>query len=166
MAVNIEYEAGEALGIDWKNIAVSVVEKALDMYHCPYEAQVNITFVSSDEIAEMNKEYRQIDGATDVLSFPMVDYVCPGDFSIIEDGEISDYFDSDTGELMLGDIVLCVDKIISQSEEYGHSRERELGFLTAHSMLHLFGFDHMKDCERKDMENRQEEILQQLQLTR
>ena len=79
---------------------------------------------------------------------------------------MTDYFDPETGELILGDIVLCADKILSQAREYGHSVERELGFLTAHSMLHLFGYDHMEEAEREDMERRQEDILKQLDLTR
>ena len=96
----------------------------------------------------------------------MIDYDIPGDFSIIEELPEEECFDPDSGELLLGDIILSVEKIIEQAEAYGHSRERELGFLTAHSMLHLFGFDHMVDDERVDMERRQEEILESIGLRR
>ena len=119
-----------------------------------------------DEIKDINRVTRQIDRPTDVFSFPMIEYIQPGDFSVVEAGDVTDYFDPETGELILGDIVLCTDRILKQAEEYGHSVERELGFLTAHSMLHLFGFDHMEEDERIDMERRQEEILKQLDLTR
>ena len=114
----------------------------------------------------INEEYRNLAKPTDVLSFPMIDYDIPGDFSIIEELPEEECFDPDSGELLLGDIILSVEKIIEQAEAYGHSRERELGFLTAHSMLHLFGFDHMVDDERVDMERRQEEILESIGLRR
>ena len=96
----------------------------------------------------------------------MIDYETAGDFSIIDQLPEEECFDPDSGELLLGDIILSVEKIIEQAESYGHSKERELGFLTAHSMLHLFGFDHMEDDEREDMEQRQEEILERVGLRR
>ncbi len=166
MNILFSYEAAEKLDVDWKGIVCSVIEKALSDYGCPYEVQICVTFVSPDEMKDINRETRQIDRPTDVLSFPMIEYIQPGDFSVVEAGDVTDYFDPETGELILGDIVLCTDRILKQAEEYGHSVERELGFLTAHSMLHLFGFDHMEEDERIDMERRQEEILKQLDLTR
>ncbi|MBE5960370.1 MAG: rRNA maturation RNase YbeY, partial [Lachnospiraceae bacterium] len=102
---------------------------------------------------------------TDVLSFPMVDYEVPSDFDHLEESA-DDYFNPETGELLFGDIVISVDKVISQAEEYGHSTERELAFLVAHSMLHLCGYDHMEDEERLVMEERQKQILDQLNITR
>ncbi len=150
----------------WEDIVRSVIEKALDIYDCPYETQICVTFVDPEEIRQINRTTRKIDRVTDVLSFPMIEYEKPGDFSVVEKGRVTDYFDPETGELILGDIVLCADKILSQAREYGHSVERELGFLTAHSMLHLFGYDHMEEAEREDMERRQEDILKQLDLTR
>ena len=83
-----------------------------------------------------------------------------------DEEECEDVFNPETGELLLGDIIISVDKVISQAEEYGHSRERELGFLVAHSMLHLFGYDHMEDEERKVMEAKQSEILNKIGLVR
>jgi probable rRNA maturation factor len=123
--------------------------------------------ITDDEtIAQINQTYRQIERATDVLSFPMIDYIQPGNFDFLETAEAEDYFDPDSGELVLGDIILSADHIISQAEAYGHSQQRELGFLTVHSMLHLFGYDHMEDEERSVMENRQRVILNKMKLKR
>lgn len=95
----------------------------------------------------------------------MVDYAAPADFSVVEDC-VEEYFNPETGELLLGDIVISVDKVIEQAESYGHSQKRELAFLTAHSMLHLFGYDHIKEAERLVMEKKQREILSNLRIGR
>lgn len=140
MTINIEYEAREKLELDYEKIITDVVNEAVDYEKCPYEAEVNVTIVDSESIHEINKEYRNIDSPTDVLSFPGVNYVTPSDFDAIEDeleNNAEDYFNPDTGELLLGDIVLCVQKIKEQADKYGHSEKRELAFLTAHSMMHL-----------------------------
>ena len=113
----------------------------------------------------MNRNFRGIDRPTDVLSFPLLNYDTPSDFSVAEEEE-ADSFDPESGELMLGDIVLSGDKILEQAEAYGHSVKREFAFLVAHSMLHLCGYDHMTEEEAKEMERRQEEILQSLSITR
>ena len=89
----------------------------------------------------------------------MVDYERPADFDGLED-HAEDYFNPETGELMLGDIIVSVDKVEEQAEKYGHSQARELAFLVAHSMLHLFGYDHMEEDERLVMEKKQAEILE------
>ena len=109
--------------------------------------------VDYNTIHEINRNKRKIDRPTDVLSFQMLDYEVAGDFSMAED-DISN-FNPDSGELILGDIVISYDKVIEQAAEYNHSRKRELAFLVAHSMLHLFGFDHMVDDERIEMEEKQ-----------
>lgn len=166
MAIHIEYETDLSLGIPSEAIIQRVIETALDMYECPYEAEVNVILTDNPSIAAINAEYRGLEKPTDVLSFPMLDYDIPGDFSCVEELPADVCFDPDSGELLLGDIVISVEKVIEQAETYGHSRERELGFLTAHSMLHLFGFDHMEDDERMDMERRQTEILDYLGLCR
>ena len=113
----------------------------------------------------MNLQHRQIDAPTDVLSFPMVTYETPGDFSILEE-DGADCFEPDSGELMLGDIVISADKVLEQSAEYGHSVKREYAFLIAHSMLHLMGYDHMTEEDAAEMERLQEEILKQLNILR
>ena len=113
----------------------------------------------------MNREFRDIDRPTDVLSFPNVDYEKPADFEGIEQ-YAEDYFDPETGELCLGDIVISIDKVYEQAQEYGHAPLREFAFLVAHSMLHLLGYDHMEPQEAEVMERKQEEILGKLGITR
>ncbi len=165
MTIDFENESSLDLGLDLYQIAQDVVSCALDYMDCPYEAQVSILITGDEEIHRINLEQRDIDRPTDVLSFPMVAYEKPGDFSILEeDGE--DCFDPDSGELLLGDIVISADKVAAQAEEYGHSRKREYAFLIAHSMLHLMGYDHMTKDEADEMERLQEEILQQLNISR
>ena len=164
MNIYIENEYGNTIDIDYESIISSVVTEAIDFVNCPYECEVNVTIVGNDRIKDINSEQRNIDKATDVLSFPLIAYDIAGDFSKIEN-DLS-CFHPDTGELMLGDIVISYDKVISQSEEYNHSRKRELAFLTAHSMLHLFGYDHMADDERLEMEEKQNLILKNLGITR
>ena len=159
MTVEIEYEAKRRLELPYETIINDVIEEAMDYEDCPYEAEVSVTLTDNEAIREINREHRGIDSPTDVLSFPMVDYERPADFDGLED-RAEDYFNPETGELMLGDIVVSVDKVEEQAEKYGHSRERELAFLVAHSMLHLSGYDHMEDEERLDMEEKQREILE------
>ncbi len=113
----------------------------------------------------MNLEQRGIDRPTDVLSFPMIEYDAPGDFSVIDE-ETGDAFNPETGELMLGDIVISKEKVLSQAEEYGHSPKREYAFLIAHSMLHLFGYDHMEEEERAEMEAHQRAIMEKVGIPR
>ena len=131
----------------------------MDYEGCPYEAEVSVVLTDNPSIQEINRDYRQIDRPTDVLSFPMVDYERPADFCGLEE-QAEDYFNPETGELMLGDIIVSVDKVEEQAEKYGHSQARELAFLVAHSMLHLFGYDHMEEEERLVMERKQAEILE------
>ncbi len=158
MTINFEYESEIRLDILYEKIINEVVEGALEFEECPYEIELNVILTSNDEICQINKDYRDINEPTDVLSFPMVDYTIPSDYSKVEE-HAEDYFNPETGELMLGDIIISVDKILEQAEKYGHSTERELAFLVAHSMLHLFGYDHMEDEERELMEIKQENIL-------
>ncbi len=166
MTVNIEYEAAVKLDFDYEKIIRDVIDAAMDFEECPYEAEVNVILTDNDEIARINRDYRDIDSPTDVLSFPMIDYVTPGDFSGIEDEPVEDFFNPESGELMLGDIIISVDKVIGQAESYGHSQERELGFLVTHSILHLFGYDHENDGDREVMEDKQRDILNIIGLKR
>ena len=142
-----------------------VAAAVLDMEGCPYEIQLNVLLTDNDGIHAYNKEYRNIDRETDVLSFPNLDFDAPGDFEIAEDRE-ADYFDPDTGELILGDIIISVDKVKEQADSYGHSQRREFAFLVAHSMLHLCGYDQMEEDEAKIMEAKQEQVLASLGITR
>ena len=164
MTLNFEEEGSLKLPLECETLALKVIEAALDYVGCPYEAEVNLLLTMNEEICEMNQNFRQINRPTDVLSFPMVDYKQAGNFDFLEEQE--DCFHPETGELLLGDIVISKEKVISQSEEYGHSIEREYAFLIAHSMLHLTGYDHIEDEERLEMEHMQREILKILNISR
>jgi probable rRNA maturation factor len=165
MTYNIEVETERQLPVDYKKIIEDVINKVLDYEKCPYEAEVNLILTDDTEIHKINKEYRDIDRPTDVLSFPMIDYEMPSDFSIVEEQE-EDYFNPETGELILGDIIISVDKVLEQADSYHHSVTREFAFLVAHSMLHLCGYDHMEEEEAKLMESKQREILAELNINR
>ena len=165
MTVNIENEYLCEISIAYKTIIHEIVETALQYVGCSYDVEVNVLLTDNDSIQEINRENRGIDRPTDVLSFPIIDFQVPEEFSLVE-AHPEDYFNSDTGELMLGDIVISMDKVYEQAREFGHSPERELAFLVAHSMLHLSGYDHEEEAERLLMEDKQEEILQQKGYTR
>lgn len=164
MTINIECETEISLGVAYEEIIHRVVNAVMDYEQCPYEAEVNVLLTDNAAIQEINQEYRGIDAPTDVLSFPSVEYDAPADFEALE--SLPDCFHPETGELLLGDIVVSVEKVLEQAEEYGHSKERELGFLVAHSMLHLFGYDHMEENERRVMEEKQRAILEGIGLRR
>ncbi len=164
MTLVIEEELDITFNFDYKEIAKKVCQAVLDEEAFPYECEISLTLTTEDAIHEMNQQFRDIDRSTDVLSFPMIDYPGPGDFSHLTDE--SDIFDFDTGEAMLGDIVLSIPRVISQADEYGHSIKREYAFLIAHSMLHLLGYDHMEENERIQMENKQRLILDKIGITR
>lgn len=122
--------------------------------------EVVVTLVDNQRIQELNLQYRGIDRPTDVLSFAMNETV---------EGELAIQMDDETAsELpnMLGDIVISVPQAMAQAEEYGHSLERELGFLAVHGFLHLLGYDHQSEAEEAEMFTRQEQILQRVGLTR
>ncbi|MFD2672375.1 rRNA maturation RNase YbeY [Marinicrinis sediminis] len=119
--------------------------------------EVALTFVDDERIHELNNEYRGIDRPTDVLSFAMMEQL---------DGELEIIFEEEAPSDMLGDIIISVPRAQAQSEEYGHSFERELGFLFVHGVLHLLGYDHESEEEEKAMFARQEQILEKAGLTR
>ena len=164
MRIYLENEGELELGLQYLELAEEVAEAVLDYEQCPYESQVELLLTNNEEIQRINQEFREIDRPTDVLSFPMVDFEIPGDYEFLE--EEDSCFDPETGELMLGNIVISKEKVVAQAEEYGHSVKREYAFLIAHSMLHLLGYDHMEEAERAVMEAKQREILAQLGIER
>lgn len=164
MTLIFEEEGTLSLPLECEELAKTVIDASLDYVECPYEIEVNLLLTMNEQIQEMNFNFRQIDRATDVLSFPMVDYEVAGEFDFLEDRD--EYFHPETGELLLGDIVISKEKVISQAEEFGHSIEREYAFLIAHSMLHLAGYDHMEEDERMEMERMQREIMEKLNILR
>ena len=162
--VNIENEIEYDFGFDCNEVIVNAVNEAAKYMKLSHEAEVNVLITGNEEIHLINKEYRNIDAPTDVLSFPMIEYEIPGDFSCIRKEDV-DLFNPLNNKLMLGDIVLSKDKILSQAAEYGHSVIREMSFLVVHSMLHLFGFDHIDEND-KCMEQYQEKILNDMGILR
>ena len=165
MTFYVENETQTEFPFDAEALGKLVCEAVLESEDCPYEAQVNLVLTDNAEIRELNRECRNIDRETDVLSFPNLEFEREGVFEIPEEAE-ADCFDPDTGELILGDIVISVEKMQEQAESYGHSLRREFSFLVAHSMLHLCGYDHMEPGEAEIMERKQEELLEGLGITR
>lgn len=165
MSLNIEKEVDVTFEFDCEQLAKEVIDFTIAHEDFPYEAEVNLTLTDNDGIHEINRMYREIDAPTDVLSFPMLSYEEAGDFSALED-DYEDNFNPDTGEIMLGDIIISIDRVKEQAISYGHSERREYAFLIVHSMLHLFGYDHMTTEEAAQMEAKQHQILEEMNITR
>lgn len=123
------------------------IEKTLEVMDLNSNYEVSVTLVDGKTIRELNREYRGVDKVTDVLSFPL-------DFGSELDMPITP----------LGDVVINLEKIKEQAEEFGHSEMRELSYLTVHSLLHLLGFDHIADEDRKDMREKEKEIMKALDI--
>src|SRR5690554_3920437 len=128
-----------------EDLLEKVIETSLKMENMSLDYEISVSFVTNDEIRELNSQFRNIDKETDVLSFPLED-------------------EFETGIRILGDIVLSVEKAMDQAEEFGHTVERELAYLTAHSTLHLMGYDHMNDDEKSIMRQKEKAIMKALQI--
>ena len=141
-----------------QELVQKVAEKALENENFDKKSEISVLFVDNEQIREINNDFRQIDSATDVLSFPMLAF----------DGSkvIESVGDSYLGTIVLGDIVISLERAKAQSEEYGHSYDREIGFLVCHSVLHLLGYDHEEESEREVMREKEEAILESIGLTR
>lgn len=138
----------EKIGIesDISDIIGKVVKEALTLEGKALDCEVSISFVDNDEIRELNREYRGVDKETDVLSFPMDE-----DFLV-------------QGPILLGDIIISMEKALEQANEYGHSLYREIAYLTAHSMFHLMGYDHIGDNEKLIMREKEKEIMKKVKV--
>lgn len=146
--IKSEYK-GDAVTPQIKRLIVSAAAAALEYENFGGRAEVSVTLCGDGRIRELNRDYRGIDRVTDVLSFPLFDE------------------EEDGGKTPLGDIVIDVDRAAAQAHEYGHSFEREIAFLTVHSMLHLLGYDHEEGkAEESEMFARQEAILSSMGLER
>ncbi len=165
MIFYIDKECDIEFSFDAEAVAKAVIEKTLAYVQCPYDVEISLLITDNEGIREYNRDYRNIDKETDVLSFPNVDYEVPGDFSDLEK-HYEDYFDPDSGRLVFGDMILSAPKVLEQAKAYGHSEKREFAFLIAHSMLHLCGYDHMEEEERIEMDKHQKEILNALEIRR
>ena len=144
-----KFEVGEPL----EQLVHKAVAGALDFEEVDFDCEVSVTFIDNEGIHELNREYRDKDSATDVLSFPM--------YAFTEDDMPDTEF-----TVELGDIVFSLERAKEQAEEFGHSPMREYAFLIAHSMLHLSGYDHMEEEERAEMERMQRELMDQLGILR
>jgi len=147
-----EIKVDEAL----ETFVVQVVEEVIAYEQCEEEFEVSISFVNNQEMRSLNKEYRNIDKETDVLSFPLVEFI---EEKLNTEDEDAEYIEE---EIALGDIVISMEKAVEQSEEYGHSFKRELAFLLVHGMLHLLGYDHDEEASEGEMFDKQEEILKNM----
>ena len=143
-----------------KRLIKKALKTGLSVMGWDSRADISVMFTDNEGIRVLNREHREIDRETDVLSFPLIEYDEKGEY--IESS--LDY--SEKGNLCMGDIVLSLEKALAQAEEYGHSFERETGFLTVHSLLHLMGYDHMTEEEEKEMFTFQKEILDKMGLKR
>ena len=155
MTVLIDNRSDFDLTEEYRKLFNDVVAESLSYEEFDTKSEISISIVDNNEIQEIIRQYREIDAPTDVLSFPLLTF---------EEGEQADVNEND--EILLGDIIISIDKAREQAQEYGHGLRRELAFLTAHSMLHLLGYDHIDEQEQKDMFERQERILENLGIRR
>ena len=130
-----------------KNLIGKSISAVLNVENLDENVEVSVSFVGDDEIRDLNREYRGVDKSTDVLSFPMDD-------EFIIDNRI------------LGDVIINTRRVMEQAEELGHSNERELSYLTVHSILHLLGYDHMEDEDKKEMREREKLVMKELSIYR
>ena len=163
-----------SLWIDWQIDAVEeeqekmnaifeqAVQAALEAEGVRTPVEVSLSVVSEELIRETNRDFREIDKVTDVLSFPLIEYYDMTPEEGVAQGDV----DPDTGEVCLGDVIICYQRAMEQAQEFGHSLEREMGFLTVHSILHLLGYDHMEPEEEEIMTEKQKAILEGIGLHR
>ena len=127
------------------------------------DIEMSLSIVSPHQIQQLNREFRQVDAVTDVLSFPTID----AERKILDKSKFGlEAINSKTGKLNLGDVIICLDRAKAQAEEYGHSLKRELCFLSLHGLLHLLGYDHVEDSDEQQMNDLQEEILNKMRIGR
>lgn len=147
---------------DLLHLAEDVIRATLLADGISLQVNVGLSLVDNEEIRTINRSFREIDEATDVLSFPMTDY----DLRTAKGSDMVGDIDRAMGELVLGDIVISVERAKEQAAEYGHSFRREFGFLIVHGMLHLLGYDHMEDPDAAVMRDMEEKVLGALALSR
>ncbi|MDD7305626.1 MAG: rRNA maturation RNase YbeY [Peptoniphilaceae bacterium] len=140
--------------IDFDCDLKKVCEEVFKLEGIKTDLEISLTFVDKDEIHRLNKEYRNVDRPTDVLSFPI--YSSKEELILAEKNFKANF------DLALGDIVICMDIAKDQAEEFGHSLERELMYLACHSILHLLGYDHMKDADKKVMRSKEKIVMKNL----
>lgn len=164
MTIMIEEETEASFSFDYKKTAEDAIRFSLAQEKFPFEAEINLLLTDDAGIKELNQKYRQIDSPTDVLSFPMINFPKAGDF--VQFAADADNFNPDTGEAVLGDIIINAARVRQQARNFGHSERREFAFLIVHSMLHLFGYDHMTQQEAAVMEDEQRRIMEGMNILR
>ncbi len=143
-------------------LIIRAARSAFDLFQFPFDAQIDVTLTDDEGIRAINRDERGVDRATDVLSFPMLDFA-EGEYRGTPDFDR----DPDSGVFFLGDVLISLERARAQAEEYGHSVERECAYLTVHSVLHLLGYDHMDEAEQKAaMRKKEEEALAAIGLER
>lgn len=155
MTILIDNRTNWELKKEYEQIIDLAVKESLLFENFEKESEISVSIVDNEEIQQINQQFRNINRPTDVLSFPQLTF---------EENEKVET--NEKGEVLLGDIILSIEKAKSQSEEYGHSLKREIAFLTVHSMLHLLGYDHMTKEEEKEMFEKQTKILERMNISR
>lgn len=150
MDITINYSDMKYYSEELEKLLQAVLTRGAELQHVPEDAEISVLICDADEIHELNKTYRSVDAPTDVLSFAL------------NEGEDNDVEE----EKMLGDIVINLDRAVEQAKEYGHSREREMAYLAVHGFLHILGYDHYEEEEKKEMRKAEEAILGSLGLAR
>ena len=150
--MKIYFEEGQVVSQEILDTMMKAAELCIDAENIDVDrSEISVTFVDMEEIHQLNRDYREVDSPTDVLSFPQFD-------------DLNDL--PEEGEIALGDVVICKDKAEEQAQEFGHSFEREIIYLFVHSVLHLLGYDHMDEDEKKIMRRQEEAVMEQLGITR
>lgn len=163
--VDFENETDFMPGFEPQKLSEDVIRQILIKEKFPIDTIVSLTITDDDTVRQINKEYRNIDKTTDVLSFPNTEWDSPSDYEC-EGFRDRSLIDPENGCFMLGQIVLNESRIVSQADEYGHSVKREYAFLIAHSVLHLLGYDHMEPEEAAVMEQKQRDYLEDMGISR
>ncbi len=150
--MKIYFEEEQVVSQEILDTMMKAAELCIDAENIDVDrSEISVTFVDMEEIHQLNRDYREVDSPTDVLSFPQFD-------------DLNDL--PEEGEIALGDVVICKDKAEEQAQEFGHSFEREIIYLFVHSVLHLLGYDHMDEDEKKIMRRQEEAVMEQLGITR
>lgn len=147
--------------LELEKMIKTAIESTLELENIKVETEVSMILIDNAEIHELNKQFRSVDRPTDVLSFPQLE---GEDFNMAINDDTA--LDIDEEAVMLGDIALSLERADEQASEYGHSFEREVAYLTVHSMLHLLGYDHMEDEEKKIMREKEEKVMDIIGLSR
>jgi probable rRNA maturation factor len=162
LIINVTNEKNKIkLNNEINELIQSVIKTVLEIHNIDFDVEISLLLTDDEEIKQINKEYRGIDKATDVLSFPSCEFEKEG---VV----LKEYYPSEGGYpyLLLGDIIISVEHVLKQAQEFGHTNEREIGYLVCHSMLHLLGYDHMEEEEKKIMRTKEEEVMKILGVER